>query len=275
MSNAASIFCSRSGIGLRLGDRLVVASFGVLVRDLLLDARVDVERVLPAEHGGVRRLLHQLRVDLAGLDDVGERDRRVLPQLGLRGAGSSRSPRGSTAARRRSTGSARSPRRRGTPRGRPCRASRRTRASPGSWSSPTPSDTRARARPTSRRRCRGTPAPRRPAAPSCLLSAPHSFTRFSISLTLSALFAPAIDSVACATLYCHRQTFLFVGAALHQLAVHVDRLVALALLQVEVGEDLQHVERELVVDALERVERLVGLADLGVRADEVLLRRRG
>ena len=45
---------------LRLGGFLSLSAF-VLGLGLLLDARVDVERVLPAEHGGVRRLLHQLR----------------------------------------------------------------------------------------------------------------------------------------------------------------------------------------------------------------------
>ena len=70
----------RLGLGdlLRLG--LVVGAHLDRVR---LHPRIDRQRVLPAEDGGVGRLLLQLLVDLAGLDHVGERDRGVLPQLGL------------------------------------------------------------------------------------------------------------------------------------------------------------------------------------------------
>jgi hypothetical protein len=52
-------------------------------------------------------------------------------------------------------------------------------------------------------------------------------------------------------LYCHRQTFL--SSARSSSAPGRRRcLVALALLHVEVGQDLEHVERVLLVDALER-----------------------
>jgi len=45
-----------------------------------------------------------------------------------------------------------------------------------------------------------------------VFSAPHSFTSRSISATLSAFDEPGIDSIACATLYCHKHTFLFFGS---------------------------------------------------------------
>ena len=259
---------------LALGDRLRRRlGVGRLVHvGLLLDPRIDVERVLPAQHRGVGRLLHQPGVDLAVLDHVGERERGVLPQLGLH-------PRVLLALGAR-------PDQLGVvvlglrvvlgvgehleidlvePLGVGQRLGVLGLGRLGV----------VRARQLARHRggvivtLLGLGRRQRLARPEPAVQPDQILDLLDlVGVPRAGHRELGVRDVVLP------QAHVLVGRRPpHQLLVGVDRAVALALRQVEVGEDLEHVERVRRVDALERHERLVGLADLGVGAHEVLLGR--